>query len=193
VILWAVIPLPNPWVKGLDFEVFWVLGFVVFLVGFLRFLLSGQVLVGLNLSMDSSWGVPNIPKVLFKSVERFGRSRFGFGGVDPRVLFISSCPGYTGLTGALDGSDRCNPQWAFARVNVWVCSLLSCVAAVSSLGQFGGRLACLVIWRLSGLDRSDRCVTPAWPVWSHLVEVANSHQQGPVWLVVLTGLTGVGL
>jgi hypothetical protein len=26
-----------------------------------------------------------------------------------------------------------------------VCSLLSCVAAVSSLGQFGGRLACLVL------------------------------------------------
>jgi hypothetical protein len=64
---------------------------------------------------------------LFKSVERFGRSRFGFGGVDPRVLFIPSCPGYTGLTGALDRSDRCNPWWVFARVNVWVCLLLSCV------------------------------------------------------------------
>jgi hypothetical protein len=92
------------------------------------------------------YGLPIIPKVLFKSVERFGRSRFGFGGVDPRVLFIPSCPGYTGLTGALDRSDRCNPWWVFARVNIWVCSLLSCVAAVSSLGQFGGRLAYLVIW-----------------------------------------------
>jgi hypothetical protein len=60
-------------------------------------------------------------------------------GVDPRVLFISSCPGYTGLTGALDRSDRCNPWWVFARVNVWVSLLLSCVGAVSSLGQFGGR------------------------------------------------------
>jgi hypothetical protein len=39
---------------------------------------------------------------LFKPVERFGRSRLGFGGVDPRVLFTLSCPGYTGLTGALD-------------------------------------------------------------------------------------------
>jgi hypothetical protein len=100
------------------------------------------------------------PKVLFKSVERFGRSRFGFGGVDPRVLFIPSCPGYTGLTGALDRSDRCSPQWIFARVNVWVCLLLSCVGAVSSLGQFGGRLACLVPWGLSGRDRSNRCVSP---------------------------------
>jgi hypothetical protein len=83
---------------------------------------------------------------LFKSVERFGRSKFGFGAVDPRVLFILSCPGYTGLTGALDRSNRCNPWWVFARVNVRVSLLLSCVGAVSSLGQFGGWLACLVIW-----------------------------------------------
>jgi hypothetical protein len=81
-------------------------------------------------------------------------------GVHPRVLFILSCPGYTGLTGALDRSDRCNPRWDFARVNILVCSLLSCVAAVSSLGQFGARLACLVLWGLSGRDRSDRCVSP---------------------------------
>jgi hypothetical protein len=101
------------------------------------------------------------PKVLFKSVERFGRSKFGFGVVDPRVLFIPSCPGYTDLTGALDQYDRCNPWWVFARVNVWVSLLLSCVGAVSSLGQFGGRLAYLAIWGLSGLDRSDRCVAPA--------------------------------
>jgi hypothetical protein len=81
-------------------------------------------------------------------------------GVDPRVLFIPSCLGYTGLTGALDRSDRCNPWWVFARVNVWVSLLLSCVGTVSSLGLFGGRLACLAIWGLSGLDRSDRCVAP---------------------------------
>jgi hypothetical protein len=48
------------------------------------------------------------------AVERFGRSRFGFGGVDPRVLFIPSCPGYTGLTGALDRSDWCKPFVGFA-------------------------------------------------------------------------------
>jgi hypothetical protein len=93
-------------------------------------------------------------------VERFGRSRFGFGGVDPRVLFIPSCPGYTGLTGALDRSDRCNPLWVFARVNVWVCSLFPCVVAVSNLGQFGDRLTCLLLWGLSGLDRSNRCASP---------------------------------
>jgi hypothetical protein len=52
------------------------------------------------------------PKVLLKSVERFGRSRLGFGGVVPRVLFIPSCPGYTGLTGA-------NNLWDLPRVNYW--------------------------------------------------------------------------
>jgi hypothetical protein len=86
------------------------------------------------------------PQSLVQVRERYGRSRFGFGGVDPRVLFISSCPGYTGLTGAFDQSDRCNPWWVFARVIVWVSLLLSYVGAVSCLGQFGGRLACLVTW-----------------------------------------------
>jgi hypothetical protein len=83
-------------------------------VGFLRFLLIWQGLVDKTLAMDSSLRVPTIPKVLHKSVERFGRSKFGFGGVDPRVLFIPSCPGYTCLTGALDQSDRCKPLVGFA-------------------------------------------------------------------------------
>jgi hypothetical protein len=80
------------------------------------------------------------------------------------VLFIPSCPGYTGRTGALDRSDRCNPRWVFAQVNVWVSFLLSCAGAVSSLGRFGGRLACLVFWSfqastgLTGvLHRPDLC------------------------------------
>jgi hypothetical protein len=30
------------------------------------------------------------------------------------VLFIPSCPGYTGLTGALDRSDRCESLVGFA-------------------------------------------------------------------------------
>jgi hypothetical protein len=41
-------------------------------------------------------------------------SRFGFWGVDPRVLFIPSCPGLTGLTGVRDRSDRCRPLVGFA-------------------------------------------------------------------------------
>jgi hypothetical protein len=114
VVLLPLIPLLNPWVKELDFGVFDVLGLEEFLAGFLRFLYIWKVLIDKILAMDSSWGVPTIPKVLFKSVERFGTPKFGFGGVDPRVLFIPSCPGYTGLTGALDRSDRCEPLVGFA-------------------------------------------------------------------------------
>jgi hypothetical protein len=107
VVRFLLILLPNPWVKGLDFGVFGVLGLEVFLAGFLWFLLIQQVFVDHNLAMECPWGVPTIPKVLFGSVERIRRSGVGFEGVDLRVLFSSSCPCYTGLTGALDRSDRC--------------------------------------------------------------------------------------
>jgi hypothetical protein len=55
------------------------------------------------------------------------------------VLFIPTTSGHTGLTGASHRSDRCELMLSFARVNIWVSSLLSLVAAVSSLGQFGTR------------------------------------------------------
>jgi hypothetical protein len=67
-----------------------------------------------NLVKECPCGVPTIPKVLFGSVERIGRSGVGFGGVDPRVLFIPSCPDYTGPTDALDRSDRCEPFLGFS-------------------------------------------------------------------------------
>jgi hypothetical protein len=89
--------------------------------------------------MDSPLGVPTIRKVLRKSVERFKRSGVGFEGVDPRVLFIPTSSGYTGLTGASHRYDRCKPLLGFSRVNIWVSSLLSRVAVVSSLGHFGAR------------------------------------------------------
>jgi hypothetical protein len=58
------------------------------------------------------------------------------------VLFIPTSSGHTGLTGASDQSDWCRPMLGFPRVNVWVSSLLSCVAAAfgsfwSSVGLFG--------------------------------------------------------
>jgi hypothetical protein len=85
------------------------------------------------------YGVPpTIPKVLRKSMERFGRLGVGFGGVDPRVLFIPRAQ-VTCLTGASHRSDRCRLVSSSARVNVWVSSLLSRVGAVSSLVQFGAR------------------------------------------------------
>jgi hypothetical protein len=83
-----------------------------------------------------------MPKVLFKSMERFGRSKFGFGGVDPWVLFIPSCAGYTGLTGALDRSDRCESLMGFASGELldscvfrsWCCCLVLGLFGVVLLG-----------------------------------------------------------
>jgi hypothetical protein len=135
--LLRLILLPNLWEKGLNFGVFVGLGFVVFLAEILRFLFIQQVLVDHNLAMECPWGVPTIPKVLFETVEQIGRSGVGFGGVDTRVLFIPSCPGYTGLTGALDQSDRCEPFVGFASgelLNPCVFGLRCCW---SVLGQFG--------------------------------------------------------
>jgi hypothetical protein len=51
-VLFPLIHLPNPWEKGLDFGVFVVLGFVVFLAEILRFLLIQWVLVDHNLAME---------------------------------------------------------------------------------------------------------------------------------------------
>jgi hypothetical protein len=74
---------------------------------------------------------------LFKSVERFGRSMFGFGGVDPRVLFIPSCPDYTGLTDALDRSNRCKSLVGFASGELLDSCVFGSWCCWSVLGLFG--------------------------------------------------------
>jgi hypothetical protein len=71
------------------------------------------------------------------------RSGVGFQGVDPRVLFIPSCPGTTGLTGALDRSDRCEPFVGFVSGELLgSCVLWLCCWSV--LGWFGVVLLGLV-------------------------------------------------
>jgi hypothetical protein len=91
-------------------------------------------------AMDFSGGVPTIPKELFKSVERFERSKFGFGGVDPRVLFTPSCPGYTGLTCALDRSDRCEPLVGLASSELLDSCVFGSWCCWSFFGLFGAVL-----------------------------------------------------
>jgi hypothetical protein len=81
------------------------------------------------------------PQVLHKSMEPFGRSEFGFGRVDPRVLFIPSCPGYTCLTGALDRSDRCEPSVGFASGELLNPCVFGSCCCWSVLGCFGGVFA----------------------------------------------------
>jgi hypothetical protein len=68
----------------------------------------------------------------------------GFGEVDPRVLFIPSCQGTTGPTGARDRSDRCYPFVGFlSRVICLTRVFLGCVSA----GQFfaGLEVFCAVL------------------------------------------------
>jgi hypothetical protein len=47
------------------------------------------------------------PKSCSSSWSVSGDRDLDLGKLDPWVLFIPSCPGYTGLTSALDRSDRC--------------------------------------------------------------------------------------
>jgi hypothetical protein len=123
--------------RGSILGVFGVLRLAEFLAGFLRFLLIQRVLVDHNLAMDCPLGVPTIPKVLFGSMERIGRSGVGFGEVDSRVLFISSYPIYTGLTDALDRSDRCDLFVGFALGELLVPCVFGLCYCWSVLGLFG--------------------------------------------------------
>jgi hypothetical protein len=108
------------------------------------------------------------------------RSGVGFGVVDPRVLFIPTSSGHTGLTGASHRSDRCKPLLGFSQVNVWLSSLLSRVSTVSSLGLFGARWACLVFWGfLAWTGLTGVLHLPDW-CKGYSVEISRFHQQGPV-------------
>jgi hypothetical protein len=109
----------------------------VFLAEILHFLLIQRVLVDHNLAMECPRGVPTISKVLCEFVERIGRSGVGFEGVDSRVLFIPSCPGVTGLTGALDRSDRCKPFVRFSSSDFSDPFVFRLCYCWSVLGRFG--------------------------------------------------------
>jgi hypothetical protein len=164
VVLWAMIPLPNPWVKGLDIGVFRVLGLEVFLAGFLRFHLFGQVLVGLNLAMDSSWGVPIIPKVLFNPWSDSRDRSLDLGELTRGCCSSRAAQAtpvwpvlLTGLTGATlggfllgwtSGCVRCCPVFRLFRV--WVS-----LEVGRPVWWFGGFQA---LTGLTGvLHRPDRC------------------------------------
>jgi hypothetical protein len=84
------------------------------------------------------------------------------------VLFIPSCPGYTGLAGALDRSDRCEPFVGFALSELldscvfWVVVLL--VSSWSVWGCFARfcvgfsfRAGCVLgVFLFQGLEKSLR-------------------------------------
>jgi hypothetical protein len=110
------------------------------LAGFLRFLLIWQVLVDITWLWTPHEVFLLSPKSCTSSWSDSRDRSLDFGGVDPRVLFIPSCPGYTGLTGALDRSDRCEPFVGFASGELLnPCVFWSC-CCWSVLGCFGGVL-----------------------------------------------------
>jgi hypothetical protein len=77
------------------------------------------------------------PKSCANPWSESGDRELDFWGLDPRVLFIPSRPGVTGLIGALDRSDRCKPLMGFASSDLpdpcvfWLC------CCWSVLGRFG--------------------------------------------------------
>jgi hypothetical protein len=93
-------------------------------------------------------------------VERFGRSKFGFGGVDPRAVFFPTVQAETGQTGFPNRSDRFRPvgcRERFLNKEVYVASwlrLFRCGKALEAFGVFGEFLDKN---SLTGLpNRSDR-------------------------------------
>jgi hypothetical protein len=106
VVLWVVIPLPNPWVKGLNFGGFRVLGLEALLrVGF-RFFLIEWVLGTDILAKGSPRGTTTIPKVSLWFVERIGRSIGGSVEFFPWTMFFPTIHAKTGLTGFPNRSNR---------------------------------------------------------------------------------------
>jgi hypothetical protein len=80
---------------------------------------------------------PYYPQGLVQVRGAIRGSRFGFEGVDPWVLFISSCPGYIGLTGALDRSGRCESHVGFASGELLDSCVFGSWCCWSVLGLFG--------------------------------------------------------
>jgi hypothetical protein len=83
-------------------------------------------------------------------------------------MFIPSCPGYTGLTGALDQSDRCEPLVGFASGELldscvfgsWCCWSVLGLFGVDLLGfcvGFSFRAGCVLgVFLFQGLEKSLR-------------------------------------
>jgi hypothetical protein len=164
VVLWAVIPLKNPWVNGLDIGVFGVLGLEVVLAGFLRFLLFGHVLGGLNLAMDSTWGVRIAPKSCSSLW-----SDSGDQGLDLEVLTYGCCS---------SREAQVTPVWPVPLIGLTGASPIGFL-----LGWTSGCVRCCPV---SQLFRVWVGLKLGWPVWCF-----GAFRLTPVWPVCCIGLTGV--
>jgi hypothetical protein len=89
------------------------------------------------------------PKSCANSWSNSGDRELDLGELTRGLLFIPSCPGLTGLIGA-------EPLRVLFRVNILVCSLLSCVSAVSGLESFGAREVGFLELGFPGSNWSDQ-------------------------------------
>jgi hypothetical protein len=132
VVPFPLIPLPNPWAKGLDFGVFVVLGLVVFLAEILQFLLIQWVLVDHNLAMECPWGVPTIPKVLCGSVERSGDQELDLGELTRGCCSSRAAQTWPVWPVLLTGLTGVSLLWNLARWFAWSVCLWVVLLLVSS-------------------------------------------------------------
>jgi hypothetical protein len=182
VVLFPLIPLPNPWAKGLDFGVFGVLWLGVLGVDssrFSKFLWTKYLLRSVHEVFLLS------PKSCANPWSDSGERELDLGELTrgccssrrAQVTPIWPVP-LTGLTGA--DSSWVLLGWTFGCVCCCPMLLLFQVWVSLELGR-----PVWWIWGFPGLNRSDRCR-------GLFVEVPRFHQLGLVWPVALTGLTGVG-
>jgi hypothetical protein len=166
VVLLLLIPLPNPWVKGLNFGAFRVLGSELFLRVDFRFHLIEWVLGTELLAKGNPRGTPTIPKVSLWSMEWIGRSIGGRFEFFPRVEFFLTVQTKTGLTGFPNRSSRfshvsCHEEFLSKEVPVVLWLFLFRGGEVLEAGRVLGEF--LERTGLTGLlNRSDRFPLPAW-------------------------------
>jgi hypothetical protein len=166
VVLLSLIPLPNPWVKELDFGVFGVLGLEVFLRVDFRFLLIEWVLGTKLLVKGSPQGTPTIPKASLWSVERIRRLIGGRFEFFPWAVFFPTVQDKTGLTGFPNRSDRflpvgCREGFLSKEVSIALWLLLyRCGKALEVFWVFGEFLDNVGPTGLP--NRSGQFPLPAW-------------------------------
>jgi hypothetical protein len=135
---------------------------VVFLVEILQFLLVQWVLVDQIIAMGCPWSTPIVAKVWCESMERIGKSGFGFGWVDPRVAVHPECPDLIGMTSAPHRSDQCKSLLGFGigeGPGVFPSFPVCCCFKFGLIGAWEVRFLDL---GFPGKDQYDRCVVLVW-------------------------------
>jgi hypothetical protein len=164
VVLFLLIPLSDPWVKGLDFGVFSVLGVRGTLGGISSIPLDLASFGGQNLGYGLPMRCSYYPQSLAQIRRAIRETRSWIWGSWPAGVVHPESPSHNSLTGASHRSDRCRPRLGFCsgeHLGVFAvvpyCCCFEFGSVWSSVGLFG-------VLGLSILNRSNWWATPAWPV-----------------------------